>query len=127
MFHWLVCDMTENAYATTSSRECDVYSYGVVLLELITRKKAATDPSYMEGGVLVDWVKSVWRETAEIHQIADSILSGEFADTHIMENVTKVLMVGLRCTEKDPHKRPTMRDVINQLSDSNPRTRSTKG
>lgn len=106
---------TENAYATTSSRESDVYSYGVVLLELITRKKAVTDPSY-EDGVLVDWVRSVWRETGQIHQIADSILSCEFADTHIMENLIKVLMVALRCTEKDPHERPTMRDVIHQLN-----------
>ncbi|WJX15704.1 hypothetical protein P8452_05813 [Trifolium repens] len=41
-------------------------------------------------------------------------------DTNIMENVTKVLMLALRCTEKDSRKRPTMTDVAKQLSDSNP-------
>lgn len=107
----------ENAYTTASTRECDVYSYGVVLLELITRKKVA-DHSFMEGTDLVGWVRSVWTETGEINQIVDSSLVDEFLDTNIMENVTKVLMVALRCTEQDPHKRSTMTDVTKQLSDS---------
>lgn len=116
----------ENAYRTVSSRECDVYSYGVVLLELITRKKVA-DPSFMEGTDLVGWVRLMWSETGEINQIVDSSLVNEFLDTNIMENVTKVLMLALTCTEKDPRKRPTMTDVTKQLSDSNPQKISKKG
>ncbi|XP_045807065.1 receptor-like protein kinase [Trifolium pratense] len=116
----------ENAYTTTSSRECDVYSYGVVLLELITRKKVV-DPLFMEGTDIVGWVRLLWSETGEINQIVDSSLVNECLDTNIMENVTKVLMLALRCTEKDPHKRPTMTDVTKQLSDSNPQKISMKG
>ncbi|WJX75016.1 hypothetical protein P8452_58598 [Trifolium repens] len=115
----------ENAYTATSSRECDVYSYGVVLLELITRKKVA-DPLFMEGTDIVGWVRLLWSETGEINQIVDSSLVNECLDTNIMENVTKVLMLALRCTEKDPHKRPTMTDVTKQLSDSNPQKISMK-
>lgn len=117
--------MAENAYATANSRESDVYSYGVVMLELITRKKAV-DPSFMEGTDIVVWVRSVWGEPGDIHQIVDSSLAEEFLDTHIMEQVTKVLMLALRCTEKDPRKRLTMTDVTKQLSDANPRTTSKK-
>ncbi|PNY10010.1 receptor-like protein kinase [Trifolium pratense] len=111
----------ENAYTTRSRRECDVYSYGVVLLELITRKKVA-DPLFMEGTTtdIVGWVRLLWSETGEIKEIVDSSLANECVDSNIMENVTKVLMLALRCSDKDPHKRPTMRDVTKQLSDSNP-------
>jgi hypothetical protein len=65
-----------------------VYSYGVVLLELITRKKVA-DPLFMEGTDIVGWVRLLWSETGEINQIVDSTLVNECLDTNIMENVTR--------------------------------------
>ncbi|XP_028788165.1 receptor-like protein kinase isoform X2 [Neltuma alba] len=115
----------ENAYSTANNRESDVYSYGVVLLELITRKKAV-DPSFMEGVDVVVWVRALWDGTEDVHKIADSSLAGQFLDSNVLEQATKVLLVALKCTEKDPRVRPTMRDVIKLLEDANPRTRSKK-
>lgn len=94
-----------------------MYSYGVVLLELITRKKAL-DPSFMEETDIVGWVRSVWRNTGEIERIVDSSLMEEFLDADIREQVIVVILVALRCTEKEPSKRPTMRDVVKQLLDA---------
>uniref|UniRef100_A0A6N2LPH5 non-specific serine/threonine protein kinase n=2 Tax=Salix viminalis TaxID=40686 RepID=A0A6N2LPH5_SALVM len=98
----------ENAFSTKKSKESDVYSYGVVLLELITRKKAL-DPN------IVEWVTSVWSSTEDINKIADSGLREEFLDSNIMNQAIDVLLVALRCTEKEPGRRPTMRDVVRQL------------
>ncbi|OMO83072.1 hypothetical protein CCACVL1_11570 [Corchorus capsularis] len=108
----------ENAYTTTRSKESDVYSYGVVVLELITRKKAL-DPSFMGETDIVQWVRSVWSNTQDICSIADSSLLDEFLESGIKEQVTNVLLVALRCTDKEPGKRPTMRDVVRQLLNSN--------
>lgn len=116
---------TENAYTTTKSKESDVYSYGVVLLELLTRKKAL-DPSFMEEVDIVSWVRSVWSNTGEIENIVDSSLMEEFLHSDIMEQVIDVFMVALRCTEKEPSKRPTMRDVVRQLLDASTPMRSKK-
>ncbi len=121
MYHGL----TENAYTTTKSKESDVYSYGVVLLELITKKKAL-DPSFMEDMDIVGWVRSVWSNAGEIERIVDLSLMDEFLHSDIMEQVIDVLLVALRCTEKEPSKRPTMRDVVRQLLDANTPMRSKK-
>lgn len=108
---WFV---TENAYTTTKGKETDVYSYGVVLLELISRKKAL-DPSFVEGMDIVNWARAVWEETGVVDDIVDSELASEISNSNVMKQVTKVLLVALRCTERDPRTRPTMRDVVKYL------------
>lgn len=94
-----------------------MYSYGVVLLELITRKKAL-DPSYKERTDIVGWVTSVWSDTEEINDIVDLSLMEEMLVSSIRDQVIDVLLVALRCTEKKPSNRPNMRDVVRQLVDA---------
>ncbi|RAL43810.1 hypothetical protein DM860_014311 [Cuscuta australis] len=107
----------ENAFTTVKSREADVYSYGVVLLELITRKKAL-DPCFHGETDIVGWVRSVWSEREDIREIVDQRLRDELIDSSAMEQVTEVLLLGLRCAEKDRKRRPTMRDVVKLLTRS---------
>lgn len=113
-------NMPENAFTTTRGKESDVYSYGVVLLELITRKMAV-DPRFTEDADIVGWVRSLWSNAANINEILDPDLEGELLNSTIKEQVVDVLLVALRCTENDPSKRPTMRDVVKQLLDACPR------
>ncbi|GKF88037.1 receptor-like protein kinase [Tanacetum coccineum] len=107
----------ENAFTSTKSMESDVYSYGVVLLELITRKKAADDTFTDEGLDIVRWVGSVWSENKEIDVVVDKGLYDELYDSFVREQVTQVLQLALRCTQTEPSRRPSMREVVKQLED----------
>lgn len=108
--------LTENAFTNTKSMESDVYSYGVVLLELITRKKAVDD-SFADGLDIVRWVRSVWSEKVELEVVVDSGLYDDLYDSFVREQVTEVLQLALRCTETEPNRRPSMREVVKQLED----------
>ena len=97
--------------------ESDAYSYGVVLLELLTRKKPL-DPSFPEGMDILGWVRSSTNSAIYIDDIVDPSLAEETMGTFLTEEVIKVFMVALRCTQAEPRERPTMRDVAKLLTDA---------
>lgn len=100
------------------SKESDVYSYGVVILELLTRKKAV-DASFPEGMDLVGWVRSALDSSEKIDHIIDETIREDFLDSKVIEQVSDMLSLALRCTEREPSKRPSMRDVVKKLEDGN--------
>ncbi|KAK7300359.1 hypothetical protein RJT34_11203 [Clitoria ternatea] len=106
----------ENAYEIDPSRKSDVYSYGVVLLELITRRKVLVPSSLKDGEQvthLAHWVRSVWMKTGKIEEVADPFLASQFSNSAALaRHVTEVLLLALRCTDRNASKRPTMKDVV---------------
>jgi len=111
------CLSTEVAFSTRKSKESDVYSSGVVLLELITRKKAV-DPSFPEDTDLVSWVRSTLDRNDDIEVVVDPGLMDEIvASVELQEQVHGVLLLALRRASKEASKRPSMRDVVKELTD----------
>ncbi|KAG8045530.1 hypothetical protein GUJ93_ZPchr0008g12234 [Zizania palustris] len=105
-FGYLAPEYFETGRATTKG---DVYSYGVVLLELLTGKRP-TDETFLENGTrLVTWVKETMEEKREEHAI-DSALTSVPA-----EEVKLVFKVADKCLQSEPCNRPTMAQVVKML------------
>ncbi|KAI7750882.1 hypothetical protein M8C21_026666 [Ambrosia artemisiifolia] len=102
----------EYALACRVSDRADVYSYGVMLLELITDKRAL-DPSFStehNGYTIVTWATMLRREgrTKEAFSVATW--------ASVPENVlVDLLELGLSCTAEAASGRPSMRHVVRQL------------
>lgn len=75
------------------------------------------DPSFPEATDIVSWAKSKSNDGEDLNHIIDPSLRKEFINSTVMEEVSKVILVALRCTAKEAGGRPSMRDVVKQLID----------
>ncbi|KAI3785443.1 hypothetical protein L1987_44561 [Smallanthus sonchifolius] len=93
----------------------DVYSYGVVILEMITGRSPASDQSLESKGRLDSWVKekmiAAGGTNGWIEEVVDVTVDGKY-DINKMEILIKV---ALRCSEEDKDARPTMSQVVDML------------
>ena len=107
----------EWVYNLPITSKVDVYSYGIVALELVTGRKPTGMPildggEAAEPGRLVTWVREKMSGGAEImDEVADAVMEGKF-DRNSMEVVIKV---ALQCVEEDREARPTMKQVVEML------------
>ncbi|KDP44788.1 hypothetical protein JCGZ_01288 [Jatropha curcas] len=93
----------------------DVYSYGILLLEMITRKRP-TDVMFKEGLNLRKFVESALPN--EVSEVADPILlqeGGQSNDRIMMECLISILEIGISCSAKLPIDRMDISDAAIEL------------
>ena len=90
--------------------KADVFSYGIVLLELITGKSAS---DYQENGFnsLAQWVKQKMKQAEGFREVADPRLNGDYDD----KQLCKMIWVALFCVRDDREMRPAMSQVVELL------------
>ncbi|KAL3820473.1 hypothetical protein ACJIZ3_006378 [Penstemon smallii] len=93
-----------------ASTKTDVFSYGVLVLEVICGKR----PIEEGKPPLVDWVWELSRKGELITAVDEQLMYRENLD---VEEVYRVLNLGLLCAHPDPNARPTMRQVVRLFDD----------
>lgn len=113
----------------------DIYSFGVVLLEIITGRKAIDHMREPREQNLVDWVsiflapcnqnrgtwtelrflvqaKPMFKDRNKFHQMVDPALEGRYP----VRGLYQALAIAAMCTQEQPSLRPQISDVVNALN-----------
>lgn len=95
------------------SQASDVYSFGILLLELLTRKTSL----YIHGGsVPVDLVKLV--NSVKSKEKAANVFDPNLLNHPSISNqMVKMLQIGIKCVAESAHKRPNIFKVLKELED----------
>ncbi|KAK1378702.1 receptor-like protein kinase HSL1 [Heracleum sosnowskyi] len=99
----------EYAYTLRVNEKSDTYSFGVVILELVTGR-LPVDPEFGEKD-LVKWVCTTLDQKGIDHVLDPKL------DSCYKEEICKLLNVGLLCTSPLPINRPSMRRVVKLLQE----------
>ncbi|KAK7318992.1 hypothetical protein RJT34_03701 [Clitoria ternatea] len=99
-------------YAATGrvTTKVDVYAFGVVLMELITGRKALDDSVPDERSHLVTWFRRVLINKENIPKAIDQTLN---PDEETMQSIYKVAELAGYCTAREPYQRPDMGHAVN--------------
>ncbi|EXC20887.1 LRR receptor-like serine/threonine-protein kinase ERL1 [Morus notabilis] len=95
-------------YARTSrlNEKSDVYSFGIVLLELLTGKKAVDNESNLHQLILSK------ADNNTVMEAVDPEVSVTCMD---LAHVRKTFQLALLCTKRNPSERPTMHEIARVL------------
>lgn len=110
----------ESALTGQASKEADVYSFGIVLLELLTGRRPVMFSSSAAAGEgeededIVKWVKRMLQR-GQIAELLEPGLLELDPESSEWEEFLLGVKVGLLCTTPDPADRPSMADIVFML------------
>ncbi|XP_012850959.1 PREDICTED: putative receptor-like protein kinase At3g47110 [Erythranthe guttata] len=104
----------EYGTSNTITTKGDVYSYGILVLEMFTNRRP-TDDSFMDHVNLHNFVVAALPD--RVMEIVDSLIRiGPHQNSSKIEDfMASIISIGVSCSKEVPRERMLMKDVINEL------------
>ncbi|XP_077224740.1 cysteine-rich receptor-like protein kinase 10 isoform X1 [Tasmannia lanceolata] len=93
------------------STQSDVFSFGVLVLEIVTGRKNA---GFHESDGAIDLLTYAWQHWTE--GIAHKLIDRNLNEQCIRQEVLRCVLMGLLCVQGDAAERPTMSTVVLMLN-----------
>ncbi|GJN26314.1 hypothetical protein PR202_gb14237 [Eleusine coracana subsp. coracana] len=92
--------------------KCDVYSFGVMLLEIVSGQRNSSMPTLLSDA----------RESWNQHNIKTGLLDSALAEPEpdLLSRLERFVQIGLLCVEQSPVDRPSMAEVVMTLMSRTP-------
>jgi serine/threonine protein kinase len=119
-------NITEYGLGSKLSTEGDVYSYGIIILEMLTGKRP-TDEMFTNGLNLHTFVEKAFPQkitevldpcivpSSEDGDVHDNLNHGNNATDGVKSCIVQLVKLGLLCSMETPKDRPTMQDVYAEV------------
>ncbi|XP_057513061.1 G-type lectin S-receptor-like serine/threonine-protein kinase At1g61370 [Actinidia eriantha] len=97
----------EYAMGGIYSEKSDVFSFGVVVLEIVSRKKNTSFQNHVKHLSLLGYSWELWNEGRGL-----DLMDQELANSFSISEVIRCIHVGLLCVQDNAADRPTMSDIV---------------
>ncbi|KAF7005587.1 hypothetical protein CFC21_020700 [Triticum aestivum] len=100
----------EYLYNGEISARSDIYSLGLIILEICTKEKNSSSTDQKHARKYIDGVKKHWFQIEQI--------MAEYSDLeeHCFDQIEGCIHIGLECVELDQKKRPSIEHIVNKLN-----------
>lgn len=98
----------EYAMSGKLTLKSDIYSFGVVLLEIISGRRAIDPTRSHSEQNLVNWARHIFKERGKFAQLADPALRGHIS----VRCLQQAIAIAAMCLQEQPAYRPLVTDVI---------------
>ncbi|KAK7269971.1 hypothetical protein RIF29_22798 [Crotalaria pallida] len=93
------------------SEKSDVFSFGVMVLEIITGQKNVKSYKHTADDLIISYVWKQWENQTPV-----SILDPNMEENYSEYEVLKCIQIGLLCVQENPNARPTMGTIVSYLN-----------
>jgi serine/threonine protein kinase len=99
------------------TEKADVYSYGIMVLEIVSGRKCVDARLPAPLQLLLEWAWNQFEQN-EVLDIVDPLLEGQYP----REQALRVITIALLCTQGSWTQRPAMSQVVSMLTDNSEST-----